>query len=83
MLELGRKLGSDSHIIPVIIGENDRTVEVCDILFKDGYFTLPIRPPTVPAGTSRIRLSLTTEIQEKDLEKLCSVIGSINKTIKI
>ena len=83
MLELGKKLGSDSHIIPVIIGENDRTVEVCDILFKDGCFTLPIRPPTVPAGTSRIRLSLTTEIQEKDLEKLCSVIGSINKTIKI
>ena len=83
MLELGRKLGSDSHIIPVIIGENDRTVEVCDILFKVVYFTLPIIPPTVPAGTSRIRLSLTTEIQEKDLEKLCSVIGSINKTIKI
>ena len=82
MLKLCRKFGSDSHIIPVIIGENDRTVEVCDILFKDGYFTLPIRPPTVPLGTSRIRLSLTTEIQEKDLEKLCSVIGSINKTIK-
>lgn len=82
MLKLCRKLGSDSHIIPVIIGENDRTVEVCDILFKDGYFTLPIRPPTVPLGTSRIRLSLTTEIEERDLAKLCSVIGSINKTIK-
>lgn len=82
MLKLCRKLGSDSHIIPVIIGENDRTVEVCDILFKDGYFTLPIRPPTVPLETSRIRLSLTTEIEERDLAKLCSVIGSINKTIK-
>ena len=82
MLALGRKLGSESHIIPVIIGENDRTAEVCDILFDNGYFTLPIRPPTVPKGTSRIRLSLTTEIEEKDLEKLCSIIGSINKTIK-
>ena len=82
MLALGRKLGSESHIIPVIIGENDRTAEVCDILFDNGYFTLPIRPPTVPKGTSRIRLSLTTEIEERDLEKLCSIIGSINKTIK-
>ena len=82
MLALGRKLGSESHIIPVIIGENDRTAEVCDILFDNGYFTLPIRPPTVPNGTSRIRLSLTTEIEERDLEKLCSIIGSINKTIK-
>ena len=75
MLALGRKLGSESHIIPVIIGENDRTAEVCDILFDNGYFTLPIRPPTVPEGTSRIRLSLTTDIEERDLDKLCSITG--------
>lgn len=75
MLELGKKLKSESHIIPVIIGENDRTVQVCEILYENGYFTLPIRPPTVPQGTSRLRLSLTTDIEEKDLEKLCSIIG--------
>ena len=75
MLELGRKLKSDSHIIPVIVGENDKTVELCKILYQNGYFTLPIRPPTVPVGTSRLRLSLTTDIEEKDLEKLCSIIG--------
>ena len=82
MLELGKKLGSESHIIPVIIGENDRTVEVCDILFENGYFTLPIRPPTVPVGTSRLRLSLTTEVEEKDLEKLCSIVGLNGNKIK-
>lgn len=75
MIELGRKLKSESHIIPVIVGENDKTVELCEILYQNGYFTLPIRPPTVPEGTSRIRLSLTTSIEEKDLEKLCSIIG--------
>lgn len=75
MLLLGRKLGSASHIVPVIIGENDKTVELCEILFQNGYFTLPIRPPTVPAGTSRLRLSLTTDITEQDMEKLCSIIG--------
>ncbi len=82
MLELGKKLGSESHIIPVIIGANEKTAEMCDILYKNGYFTLPIRPPTVPLGTSRIRLSLTTDIEEKDLEKLCSIIGSTNITTK-
>lgn len=82
MLELGKKMGSDSQIIPVIVGPNDKTVELCEILYQNGYFTLPIRPPTVPEGTSRLRLSLTTDINEKDMEKLCSIIGSINQTIK-
>lgn len=67
MLDIAKKFGSESHIIPVIIGENKETLEVCDILFQNGYFTLPIRPPTVPVGTSRLRLSLTCEIEEKEL----------------
>lgn len=68
MLEIGEKFGSQSHIIPVIIGGNKETVEVCDILYQNGFFTLPIRPPTVPEGTSRLRLSLTTKITEKEIE---------------
>ena len=75
LLELSKKMGSESQIIPIIIGDNRKTVEMCDILFQNGYFTLPIRPPTVPDGTSRIRLSLTTSINESDLEKLCNIIG--------
>lgn len=67
MLETGKKAGSSSHIIPVVIGGNKETVDTCDVLFHNGYFTLPIRPPTVPEGTSRLRLSLTTEINEKEL----------------
>lgn len=75
MIELGKKLGSSSHIIPIIIGTNEKTIETCKVLYQNGYFTLPIRPPTVPDGTSRIRLSLTTDITEKDLEQLCNIIG--------
>ncbi len=67
MLNIGKKAGSQSHIIPVIIGGNKETTETCNILYENGYFTLPIRPPTVPEGTSRLRLSLTTEIEEKEL----------------
>ena len=80
MLDLGKKLGSESHIVPVIIGGNKETADLCEILFQNGYFTLPIRPPTVPEGTSRLRLSLTTEIKERDLKELCNIIGLTNKT---
>lgn len=76
MLELAAEFHSKSHIIPVIIGENDKTVELCDILYKNGYFTLPVRPPTVPEGTSRIRISLTTEMGKNDLLKLMEIINA-------
>lgn len=74
MLELGKKAGSESHIIPIIIGGNKETVDTCEVLFHNGYFTLPIRPPTVPEGTSRLRLSLTTEINEKELFDAISLV---------
>lgn len=70
MLEIAKSMGSSSHIIPVIVGENKDTVDLCEVLFHNGYFTLPIRPPTVPAGTSRLRLSLTCEIEESELAVL-------------
>lgn len=77
MLSIAKKMGSDSHIIPVVIGENKDTVDLCEVLFHNGYFTLPIRPPTVPVGTSRLRLSLTTDIQEKDLTVLKEKINEV------
>lgn len=75
MLTLGRKLGSESHIIPVIIGGNAETEAICRRLFDAGYFTLPIRPPTVPEGTSRLRLSLTTDIEDDDLKNLTTLLS--------
>ena len=77
MLSIAKKMGSDSHIIPVVIGENKDTVDLWEVLFHNGYFTLPIRPPTVPVGTSRLRLSLTADIQEKDLTVLKEKINEV------
>lgn len=77
MLSIAKKMGSDSHIIPVVVGENKDTVDLCEVLFHNGYFTLPIRPPTVPVGTSRLRLSLTADIQEKDLTVLKEKINEV------
>lgn len=80
MLNLAKKFGSQSHIIPVVIGENKDTVDLCEVLFHNGYFTLPIRPPTVPVGTSRLRLSLTADIKEEELQTLKEKIDEVLST---
>ena len=60
----------DSHIISVITGENQPTVDCCNKLQKAGFYLLPIRYPTVPKGTSRVRFSLRSDIA---LEELASI----------
>ena len=46
---------STTQIVPVIIGEADKALEVSRKLFDAGLLAVAIRPPTVPAGTARIR----------------------------
>ncbi len=78
MLKIANSFGSQSHIIPVVVGENKDTVDLCEILFHNGYFTLPIRPPTVPVGTSRLRLSLTADIEDNELTILKEKINEMS-----
>ncbi|HUZ47983.1 MAG TPA: 8-amino-7-oxononanoate synthase [Terriglobia bacterium] len=67
---------SDSQIVPVILGGNDTAVHYADELCRAGFAVRPIRPPTVPAGTSRLRLSLNANLTTEILEKLASVLAS-------
>jgi 8-amino-7-oxononanoate synthase len=59
---------SDSHIVPVILGSNDAAVHFAGSLKSKGFAVRPIRPPTVPAGTARLRLSLTAKLSADDLK---------------
>lgn len=61
---------SQSHIVPYLLGDNQTTVEKARQLQALGYYCLPIRPPTVPQGTSRIRFSLTADLSEAELTAL-------------
>ena len=68
---LGFKTGnSQSQIIPVIIGTNERTTQLSQILFESGIYVPAIRFPTVPEGQSRIRISLTAGHNLSDLENM-------------
>ena len=61
---------STSHIVPLITGESCVAIRKAEELQRKGFYALPVRPPTVPEGTSRIRFSLTAEIRESEMEKL-------------
>ncbi|WII95096.1 8-amino-7-oxononanoate synthase [Moraxella haemolytica] len=74
--ELGYQCPSDSHIIPIIIGDNNQTVALADKFRSHGFYVLPIRPPTVPVGTSRLRVCLTADITRRQIDDFLHVLGS-------
>lgn len=61
---------SASQIVPVILGNNEDTLKAAGHLQREGFAVRAIRPPTVPAGRARLRLSLTTQIAEEELSRL-------------
>ena len=65
---------STSHIVPVIIGESTKTVEKAKALQDAGFYIMPVRPPTVPQNSSRLRISLTAQIKQFELEKLVTLL---------
>lgn len=67
-------LDSQSQIIPVLIGDNAKTLAVAERLRAKGILTVAIRPPTVPEGTSRLRISVTLDHTEEDLERAAEEI---------
>jgi 8-amino-7-oxononanoate synthase len=60
--ERGYACPSSSQIIPLMVGESREAIVVAKELQRKGFYLLPVRPPTVPEGTSRIRISLTAGV---------------------
>jgi len=71
-LRQGLNAVSDSQIIPLIVGENAAAVALSERMRAAGILVFAIRPPTVPAGTARLRFSLTANLTEKDIDKILS-----------
>ena len=65
---------SVSHIVPLVVGTSADTVLRAEMLQRHGFYALPVRPPTVPEGTSRIRFSLTADIEEREIEEIIKYI---------
>jgi len=71
-------LGHDSPIIPLIMGQESRALEVSHQLQTAGLFVPAIRPPTVPEGTSRLRISLSSELDSEQLSRLVNVLENLS-----
>jgi glycine C-acetyltransferase len=65
---------SETHIIPILVGENKRTMELSEELLGEGVFIQGIRPPTVPHGTSRLRATLMSTHTYDDLGYALSLL---------
>ncbi|EPF77435.1 8-amino-7-oxononanoate synthase [Acinetobacter gyllenbergii] len=61
---------SSSHIIPVIVGESQAVIEKARYVQQQGFYAMPVRPPTVPQNSSRLRISLTALVQKAELKQL-------------
>ncbi len=74
--ENGLKTKGNSHIVPVITADNKYTIEIAELLITEGYYVSAVRPPTVPIGTSRIRLSLNSNLKIDDLQTVIKIISN-------
>lgn len=65
---------STSQIVPVIIGDSSATVSTAQHLQTAGFYVMPVRPPTVPQGSSRLRICLNTQFETVDLMPLLDLL---------
>ena len=79
LLAEGLNIGGDSHILPIFIGESAKAWRVAQELRQHGYWVTGIRPPTVPEGTARLRLSLNAALEPRDLEPLPDILADLLK----
>mgnify|MGYP001191720226 FL=1 len=59
---------STEQIVNIVIGDNKKTIEISENLIKEGYLVYPIKEPTVPKKTARIRLTLTADMKLEEVE---------------
>jgi 8-amino-7-oxononanoate synthase len=65
----------EMHIVPLVVGEERTTLALCQAALERGVFAQAIRPPTVPAGTSRLRLAVMATHSPEELEHAARALG--------
>ncbi len=75
--------GGQSQIVPLEVGDAGRTMALCERLLERGVFAQGIRPPTVPAGSSRLRFSAMATHEEADLREAARLVGEAAREVGI
>lgn len=76
-------LAEESPVIPVLIGDANRTVQMAQQLFSLGVFAPGIRPPTVPPGTSRVRVTVMATHTRDELNKALAAFGQAGQMLGV
>lgn len=74
----GFETRGDSHIVPMLCGSNENSIEMAEIFQDNGFFVLPVRYPTVPKNEARIRFSLNASIPVEDYDCLFEFIECLD-----
>jgi len=74
--QAGLRTHGSSNIVPVMVGDAAQAVTAAERICAQGYWAKAVRPPTVPAGTSRLRLSLNAAMDWEQLAPLPTIIAA-------
>jgi 7-keto-8-aminopelargonate synthetase-like enzyme len=67
--------GSTTQIVPLVVGDAHQAMRMCELALEGGVFAQAIRPPTVPEGTSRLRLAVMASHTREELREAARVLG--------
>jgi len=82
LLSMGIDATNETPIFPILIGSNEDTLAVSDYLYESGIIGTAIRPPTVPIGESRIRLTVTAAHNKEQIDYVCHTLHKAMQTVR-
>jgi 8-amino-7-oxononanoate synthase len=65
---------AQSPIVPLVLGDEQATLNASQVLMDEGFLVVAIRPPTVPAGTARLRMTFTAQHPDDEIARLASIV---------
>lgn len=83
LTSLGINATNETPIFPILIGSNEDTLAVSDYLYESGIIGTAIRPPTVPIGESRIRLTITAAHNKEQIDYVCHTLHKAMKQLNL
>ena len=83
LISMGIDATNETPIFPILIGRNEDTLAVSEYLYEAGIIGTAIRPPTVPIGESRIRLTITAAHNKKQIDFVCQSLHNAMKQLNL
>ena len=75
------RLESNTAIQPVVVGSNETALRLASALDQLGYWIPAIRPPTVPKGMARLRITLSAAHSDEQIQGLCKVLSDLEQNL--